>query len=483
MPERRRLALRLALVAVVCVLLANYALHGDTRGLLDGARGALQCLSDGQRTGCVGAQKWPVLQYLPALPLLAAGLNVEQAGRLLCDLNLVAFGGLVALTVWTLRPRSPLVAWTAVLMLCTGPCFAYANASFGEMLSAFFTLALVASWLNGAGPPMIAVLGLLAALSKETSFPFLGLLGLLCALAARSNEPRLFPLLRKEQGRLAALAVGLALAIVLIAAVNLFRYGVPYNAQYLREASWGPRWLEQPPLLAAQWFAPNGGLVFFWPSFVAASVALGVSLWRRPFDDASRRAFRVLVGVAGLLVLLTVALSKWWAPFGWWAWGPRLLVPWLPAALLLVAHAAASRADALLKQLLASRGRSVVLTVALVVTGMPHLIASVMQHELNHRTFEAPGACVVPDREATRAAYYSCLEAEAWSRPSPLVTAYRMVLEQPRARNTAPLFLLTLLLACATLRRLATQEGTGAESPMGVTARGRETRRRGAAGY
>src|SRR5207249_4558560 len=63
-------------------------------------------------------------------------------------------------------------------VLLSGPLLWYATSSFGEMLAALVTTALVAACLRRAGAALVGLLLVLAGLSKDTALPFLLLLGL-----------------------------------------------------------------------------------------------------------------------------------------------------------------------------------------------------------------------------------------------------------------------------------------------------------------
>ena len=75
-------------------------------------------------------------------------------------------------------PSFRLAAVCFLAVLLSGPLLWYATSSFGEMLAALVTTALVAACLRRAGGPVVGLLLVLAGLSKDTALPFLVLLGL-----------------------------------------------------------------------------------------------------------------------------------------------------------------------------------------------------------------------------------------------------------------------------------------------------------------
>jgi hypothetical protein len=71
---------------------------------------------------------------------------------------------------------------------------------------------------------------------------------------------------------------------------------------------------------------PNLGLTLFFPSLIVAASVLGAHIARRSWNHAVNTGAAVLP----FLILLSQA-AGWWAWHGVWGWGPRLLVPALPA--------------------------------------------------------------------------------------------------------------------------------------------------------
>ncbi|MBN1207367.1 MAG: hypothetical protein JXB05_20980 [Myxococcaceae bacterium] len=450
----------LALVAagVMAVALARHVVvEGDTEALVAGAEGVRRCLAEGRLSGCTEAQKWPLLQTVPSVALRALGVGAQGTALALCYLNLAAFAALLAATWRTLAVRSRAVGLAGVLVLASGPWVAYAHRSFGELLAAALTLGFAAAWLGRARGAAVGALAFFAALSKETSFPFLGLLGLACVAALRAPGEAWGAVLRAERGRLVSAGVGLAAALGLSAAFNLFRFGLPYNVTYLREAQWAPAPAMQAELFAALWVSPNAGLLFFWPLGVVTLGALAVR--------ARREGGWALAGVGLLLLGVTVLLARWWAPFGWWAWGSRLVLPWLPAALLVALWACAEPAERLARAVVASRARAMLLALLTVAVAAPHVVAAFRPHELNAATFVDRGVCPVPDPPENYELYYRCIRAQAWEHPSPLGTALGMI-GQPRPRNSAFLYAVLLGLGVVALRRAAHRPGgRAARSP------------------
>lgn len=119
---------------------------------------------------------------------------------------------------------------------------------------------------------------------------------------------------------------------LLDAMFNVWRYGSLGNAVYDNPIFRTPGlWLKL-KAFAALWVSPGGGALVYW--FLGAVLVIAVPLLAVLSRDRRRRA-------AGSLLLLGIAaqtalLSAWWSPFGWYAWGPRLLLPTLAMGLVAV---------------------------------------------------------------------------------------------------------------------------------------------------
>ncbi|XXF80700.1 hypothetical protein P2318_13380 [Myxococcaceae bacterium GXIMD 01537] len=440
-------------LAFLTRLMARYAfVDGDTQDLLGCADGVLRCVSEGRWSGCTEAGKWPLFQYVPTLLMRLAGRSREEAGLVLAYLSIASFLGLLVLTWRTLAARSRPVAIAAVLVLGSGVLFHYATRSFGELLAAFAAAAFAASWLRRQSPGRVGLLAFLLGLTKETAFPFIGLLGAACALVHHEPGTSWRGLLRAERGRLVGTTVGVALSLVLSAAFNLARFGTPYNARYLLEASWAPPMSRQVEHFAALWVAPNAGLLFFWPLLVLLLAALPFAVARQRKTGGPAVSWYPLLAVGALVGMLCVLLSRWWAPFGWWSWGPRLILPWLPAALLVLLYAYSQAAEALVRPLVATPVHAALLALVLCVVGAPHFVSIVRSNELLEAFFVHQGTCPGPDQLALRAEAYQCLRAQAWTHASPLLHAYQLI-PDTHLRMRALVYPFLLALGCLGLRR------------------------------
>lgn len=139
-------------------------------------------------------------------------------------------------------------------------------------------------------------------------------------------------------GRIAVAAAGAVPFLAVWLAAEVARFGGPFRA-------YGGESFSYPVLEGAfrLLLAPNKGLLLFFPALAVALVEAARRLRRggapgeaAPSPLASRlEAAAVFLPLAGLLALA----APWWAWHGVVGWGPRLLVPGLPAVAALAACA------------------------------------------------------------------------------------------------------------------------------------------------
>jgi hypothetical protein len=232
-----------------------------------------------------------------------------------------------------------------VLVLLASPLLFYARRSFGELPAALLTALLAAALLQGRLGWVVGF-GFLVGLSKETALPFTVAMGAFAVAARQAQQPLgVRAQLHADRWLLAATGVGAVLGAAGCAALNLMRFGSPLNWHYaVEEAAWVPPPSAQLNHFAGLWLAPTGGLALYWPLLALTWVGLAIAVVR-----ARLPRWPLLAGL-GLLFALTAGLARWWTPFGWWAWGPRLMLPWVPAWTLMLLWAYAPALDARLSR-------------------------------------------------------------------------------------------------------------------------------------
>lgn len=423
-------------VCVVGVLVVGVALRrpagpssGDTIGLVHGAHSILGCISQGIWSRCDSQPQFAVppitgttphariegdvhpfalYQYIPAIILIKLGFGDLSVYRGLVVVNLVAFLGLLALASWVsaLTGRRWL-APVAALALTTSPLLLYAGLTFGESLAAFLVALVAVAALRRWSPVAIGVTALLACLTKETVFPIVVLLGAVGLYSSPIARARL------RVGHCVGLVAGVVLGVAVSAAFDWFRYHQLTNYTYGHAYEEVPGIGRRLGFAVALWLSPNGGVAIFWT--IAAVVAIGVILGAARLIRGPRD--RVAWGFGGLLIVLLIAtgtLASWYAPFGWEAWGPRLLLPVLPAVVICALVLGAAKLERMARAVLSSWAGVLGVTAAVVLVGLP-------QVNILH-ALEAIGALFTPDATCPTAhnvgsdpnGYYHCLSHLAW---------------------------------------------------------------------
>jgi hypothetical protein len=190
--------------------------------------------------------------------------------------------------------------------------------------------------------------------------------------------------------------------------------------------------------------APNVGIVWFWPGAAISLVFLGVFALRPAsvgHDDRSLvLARRGALLVSAGFVVGVLALSAWWAPFGWYAWGPRLLLPYCaPVVVVAVTLIGRYRREIWLRSwrtVVVGAAASLALVPSLAVLWNPGAEVS----HLFDQTTERPECG--PTRPFDLSVHETCLTAAAWTpRSMPLVMT---VADSSGGRSW---FLLTVLAA------------------------------------
>jgi hypothetical protein len=388
---------------------------GDTVVLVNGTHEALGCLHRGVFTGC-GAQvgPFPLLQYLPTAMLFKLGFDDSDVLQGLALINAAAFGGMLA-TAWLVmrRLRRPALGAAFGVVLLVSPLPWYAWSTFGESLAAFTCMLFVAVAVLRARGSILALALVAAGQTKETALPFLLLLAVGALLWSRVGGR---PLRRSHW---IGLAAGGLISLALTLGFNLLRFDQLTNATYAEPVTRTPTIALKLKFAGSIWAAPNSGLAVFWP--LCAVVFLSVILLAVSQARSGRAADARVVGVGAVVLVslagLTIGYADWYAPFGWIAWGPRLMLLLVPAVLL---FAVATVPDEL-EGLVQARGRrAAALRCAAVLLA---LVAWIPQIGVLFRP-SAMGALFAPDSVCPRQQpisqdpdyYYSCILHWAWEK-------------------------------------------------------------------
>lgn len=420
-------ALAASLLVIGFAVQSTPGLSGDTVALVHGAHTISHCLSQGIFTKCDRVGPWrgfdgvstdvyhgireggvgpyPLFQYLPALVAEHLGFGDVAVYRILELINLLAFCGLVVLAAWVVvqtgRRWAPALA---VLLITTSPLLYYTAQTFGESLAAFLMVLFVVAALRRWPPVVLATCAAATCLTKETMFPITLLLGY-AALVAMPVRKRAL-----RRAHWYALVAGVLIGEAISTLFDVFRYGQLTNFTYGHSFEQVPGLARRLSLAVAVWIAPNGGLVVFWALAGVLVVGLLAAV-------ASTRGWVPrLPGLAliGALLILTGTVGSWYSPFGWVAWGPRLMLPVLSAVTLTTLVLYADRIERLIARVAswpvrAACGLGVILLALPEVNILhaPHVIGNFFTPD---RTCPGPLTPLVPSY------YYRCLNHFAWGR-------------------------------------------------------------------
>jgi hypothetical protein len=383
---------------------------GDTNNLVQGGRVLINCIKEGEWSGCgyyTGTNQtavfpYPLLQYLPSVGFSLFGWSDDSVLIGLKWLNFFALLGILALVGLAFRNRTRLI-WIAWPVLIGSSLMYQANSAFGEALAA---LAVVSATVAAAlrRPIWCTAAVCVACLGKETLAPFVVLL---CLTVARGHGARVLPHRRMMMAILGGASVGFGVS----AAFNVVRFGTPRNLLYLDETLRTPGIGRKVEWFLALLISPSGGLLWFWPGFV---VVMCLSV----FFSARTQSWmqRLISAVPALVVLASLSgLALWFSPFGWLAFGPRLAVPLLPATLFTVLW---TQGDELLRVCGQRRVAASIVGLAVSVAAIPTYSAPwrwslVVRALITPSTTDCPAMTELtiqeqPDR------YYECVSHVMW---------------------------------------------------------------------
>ena len=399
--------------------------HGDTAGLVIGSQKILDCLHHHVFTSCdtwagghpdprggtANVGPWPLLQYIPAVALRGLGVSRLATLHILIVANAVALFAVVGLVAITLR-RAAATSWIPVMVvtLIVGPLLWYGTTAFGEALASAVIVAAIAAVLLRARPALVGALVAVASTTKETNAFFVFALVLVCVLAHNVRRPDDRAASRRL---LAGAAIGAFAGVAANSAFNVLRFGSIRNTTYLQASQHAPNSAVVGKAFAALWVAPNGGLLWFWPGSLAVlALACAGAIWTVRRSAWSWSVLAPLF-VAALLIVEVAGLSTWYSPFGWFSWGPRLLLALMPAMLLIACAFAGDRATQVLRRFLAGRWLwpAALLTIAMGVANATVLF----EPSYTNRFFGDPH-CTNAHVGTNPAAYYRCFDYLAWQK-------------------------------------------------------------------
>jgi hypothetical protein len=315
------------------------------------------------------------------------------------------------------------------------------------VLGALAIAALAVAVARGSHVALIAIATVFAVLSKETAAPFVLILSYAVARGRSLRTGSPIP-----RSTTAGVAIGVSCGLIMNVAFNLFRYGGVGNEDYLRSELHVPL-VQIPKNFAALLVGPTGGLLWFWPVACLLLVVAFSSVRRN-----GRPWLKILqdpVVLVGLTILgLLAEFSLWYAPYGGAAWGPRLLLPWMPG--LVVGVLSSQTLTARLPRV-ASGLRWVPVALVVSAIGLAHLGAMVNSAHYWHAY---PGESAIPGEisltpflgdkscphypviERERDYYFRCFNHQTWNRGIAMWRGLKAATDTPAA--LAILYVLTI---------------------------------------
>ncbi|MBQ0918438.1 hypothetical protein KBW71_08270 [Hydrogenophaga aromaticivorans] len=292
---------------------------------------------------CVNDQVYPCteLSFFPLAYLMNSGVLFflrtlglkSHHGMLIINSLMLTLPIIYLLTTRPLRQARvlSLIYVLAILLTCTTSMYLYTGAL--EVQAGVLIGIFLAAWLEISAQPLrkgkaitlfyFVTCGLLLAFYKDTNTVVL-LASLSVVILLRAGAR----LVQADRSSLVLGAVKLMLPVGVLTlaalanlAYNMFRYDSYLPTAYLNiAASYAPSLRKSAEFFAATFLSPNGGTIIFWMGGFTGAVWL---LIRSQFLIASDA---ILIGVI-LILASAIGFSLWWNPFGWDAWGDRLMVP------------------------------------------------------------------------------------------------------------------------------------------------------------
>jgi hypothetical protein len=387
-----------------------------------------------------------------------AGFSLQGAYKGICWLNAAAYAGTLTL-LWHVGRKSRARALAPLLLACgvAAPLLWYSHAGFRESLSAFVRALFAASVVLGWPAVATAVTLAFAALSNDPALPFLLALGVLGLIGRRRIG---LPTSRRD---FIALAVGGFAGGAAFAAFNVFRYGSVVNTYFLDARVAVPDVRIRESSFAALVAAPNVGLVWYWPLAMAVLAVIAGVAWRRRRRDPDSAV--VAAGVVAVLLALLLFFVIFYSPFGWEAWGPRYLVAWIPALLIVGGYLFAVPVARAFGRLLAPAGRFALVAGVVVLLALPQW-GVFLNWQAGFRLFEPDKHCPIhlPDPQeysqvfGDMTPYYSCKLHQAWAHSPALLDGYA-VLGHPWPAIQAAIYAAALVALLLRVRSIYSRRG------------------------
>lgn len=287
---------------------------GDTYELILGSTGFGECVSQNNTASCADLERFGFTPHLVSFLLLQLYPNPDVVIVLWSILNFLAFllaSYIVFQYIFIQYPinRDSFLFFSGLIF---SPIIAYAAYSFSEMTYVTVSILFI-HFLYRDKIFYASIFGILAIAFKDNAFLTILPLTLAVLFFLKIN------FLKKV---LYVFLIGMGLIINLY--FNLIRYQTLSNSVYQTEGT-----IFSIPVninnLLALWISPSGGVLgylFFLPILIVIFLI-------KLIPKADRTNTLIIICLLLPIFLMTLNLAFWYSPFGWVAWGPRLILPTL----------------------------------------------------------------------------------------------------------------------------------------------------------
>lgn len=292
-------------------------LSGDTVALSQSARSLVSCLENGQFRGCAGTNQFGLPQHIPAMFLAWKGLDDTSIVFVLACLNILALT-ILTRTIYKSKAILPVAKILIGITLFVGPIIAYGPYSFGEAISTLAYVGLAVAIFDKKYYQIFFFM-VLAVTSRETAFVSIALMTA-AILAFDSQSSR-----RQLRQMWIVIYASMLFGIVCLLSFNVWKFDTWKNAPHMDPVLRTPGLRLKVESAIGILLSPNGGLVPYWLLGAVAALVIPL-LCLANIRLSARKRFSFLLLTSGFVAQVAI-LSAWYAPYGWVAWGPRLIVP------------------------------------------------------------------------------------------------------------------------------------------------------------
>lgn len=340
--DARFLLLLFVSFSIVFILAwSNFHISGDTIVLINSIKTIVSCIENKDWAYCKSVAHFPISQHLIGLVFYKLGIGVEQLLTAFKLFNIFAWfaGFFLPLLFWK-NSKFQLSLTVFFIIYIASPLWWYGSTSFNEIVTAMMISLFFMSLMYGTYLPLLT--SFLVVLTKEIAFVYVIFWTLiLIYLKFRKRESNIKVVLISS-------LVGTAIGLICQILFNFWRFKSIINTELLSVIYRTPTLDLKVNFFIAQWLAPNVGIIFFWPGFI-----LLLFIYFKNINGVSGWTTRGAVAL--FFISITLGFASWCAPFGWIAYGHRLIVPWIPGLVLFMLYTFSAHLKFLLKQAYSKR--------------------------------------------------------------------------------------------------------------------------------